>query len=1435
MRSLKARAALSLLLVGSGTLAFGGTARAQIVGTTNRQLPNVLLLVDNSGSMERMSDNSLPSQNRNVVGPIMNACSPGVESNPNRWGMLLQALTGNIQPFFSCDAEVRTSNSAFDYEFRINDKKAYDVDYFLPYHRPLAGAIAPTDKVCAMAPWKLPGAGGGGVGPAKRGAGGNAEDFPADALMQVYYTPMRTAYAANTAYTPTAANGIDCLFEQANDGQLDLSRDFVRFALMTFDNDGSEKTSVSASNPAGGAYDTVNPFFGMWSYISESGAKQGYPANCSTPAFFEVGARHRAAPPWEGRMVGFPSPFATLFDVQRTNDEIQKVLVATRPYGATPIDGMLDDAKDYLTANTAWGPWSNDANTKDDYVKGGCRDQYIILLTDGAPNMDMRPSCEGGGGDGPPPAGKCPYKKRGWETAQELYNNAANTGKHVQTFVIGFSVNGSGDFPAQNDGFPSGLPTNTCKDWYNSTAPTGGKGNPKDMDIACGLQNPPKGSTGDACCQLNKIALYGSGGPAGANTVGPFFAESQRDLALAFGSVLASITKVATTRTVPGYSPVSVIGAGPSSDYVTGRYVASFIPNTQKVWSGEIDRTRTKCNGLVVTDVPQSTADGDSYALNTAAQAVAGRRLFISYEVDPQSAIPGPGNARDSAGTIRPFVPSATPGAMPDAISTLKGKEVGATDMGILSQMTEPAVALDIDDNTCKKSKGVNPITRATVDIPKLPRDRCTDMIWGFTTAHKGSLFEGTAYDFNIRCNGTGSFAAGKCSFSGSACTVGSGGGTPCAIPGEVCVPDCSALGAVFRSSPIVVGPPDALLRDQGFRNFQRYRRGRRPTMFVSTADGILHAFKALPDDPATPTVDHEMWAFIPPAVLPKLASNYPSGAQILLDGTAAVKEVVWERPGDSSALDDTAPGKGYYWHTSLVSGMGSAGGGYYSLNVTDADCTLSDGAPVSAACLDGANGYKPAASFAEASANGADTAKKGPHFMWQITDFEQQPGDPAKPTRKAKNGKQMVALFGSQSATPAITTLQIKKGATQYQVGVAILPGGIDGPPVKGGSCGRAVRGNYGGFGSSDDLSFTSPAGFKARDVVRQWGANCNTSPVPGRGVTIVRLDTGDIIRHFGRRTQDVPKVLLPVTKDAPFDSPIIGTPLVYPNQIGVAAQKIYVGDADGTIWRIDVSSPDPTQWDVQLFQDLIAPAGAANAAASQPINVPMVLSQSPTGSLVLNAATGDQENIVASSTERNYVFSIEELRPDATSARGKPNVRWYQNLDQAKRVTGPMVVFDRAVYFATYRPELIGSLCGNTATTELWGMDFYTPADTSDLSKGGVARWCPRGSVQANGTCGAALAQYEDVSNDPDINHAIIPGVSLRATQACATYGAQVDQYGSSITAMQGTEYHLFFGVTGKRGANPLGTDQANRLSVKRQLPRISTSIDAWTLVVD
>lgn len=1418
-----ARLTGSLLLCVGGAILWPTNVSAQVAGTSNKPLPDVLLLVDNSGSMERMPDGSLPSSKPSST------CSPGVASEPNRWGMLVQALTGNLQPYYSCEALSRMgATSPFGREYSIAGKQPYDTDYFLPYHRPMTGNTAA--NACVVAPYRLPGT-ATGVGPNQRGlATANASDFPDDSLASIYRSYLNSSNQSLPVPLPSAQQ---CIFDQAPDGQLDAARDYARFALMTFDNDENERLGVTSSpSVTPNVVDTSSygtgvqpPFLGQWSYLRSSGnplyssssnipgvGVHGHPPACSF-SFFEVGARNEAAPPWEGRLVRFPAPDANIFDVQRANDQIQNVLIASRPFGATPIDGMLDDARDYF-----W--YANSGPHADPYL---CRDKYIILLTDGAPNLNMRPSCgETGSGD------VCPYPEKGADIAYAMKTDG-NAARRVTTYVIGFSVNGSGTFPG--DGFPPGFtdsPKNNCKTWYDAE----GGNDPTTMSNRCAelAGSIPAGSTADACCKLNEIALKGSDG-----TTGPFFAESQADIVLSFGRIMANVVKSASTRTIPAYSPTAQFTPDSFSTSATsGEFIASFIPNAQRPWSGEIDRTRFQCVGAgagTSTPVTQDPTKGDFMSANLSSQSKAKHRFFLSVLAEPIS-----GGTIDSGATIRPFA-NATPSSFTgsDGIPKSDGSNPSylATEVSMKNDNvidSDWPKALDIDNTTCGRSKavkkGATAGPRGTVTVPALDgatgAEKCTKVVWGFTTAYPDALsYTDTAssvpvYDFNVRCTGGASSTLGTCSVSGNTCTVG--GGTPCPS-GEVCVPECASLGAIFHANPTVVGPPSAFLREEGFRTFQAARRLRRPTLFAATIDGILHAFKALDEGGDT---DHELWSFVPPAVLPRLASNYPAGNQILLDGSPVVREAVWER----SPADTSGAASGRKWHTTLVAGLGAAGGGYYALNVTDADC---GGSSSAGDCLASGNYEQPAKGNFDHVATGGvidNTSKKGPHFLWQITDVLKDTSDTAKVVRKNHNNDEMVALFGKQTGTPAIGMVQIKQSNDERQIGVAILPGGLDDTPVQNGTCTRAPK-------ASSAVMHDTAAG-AVRSAVRQWGKTDCTTPVAGRGVTIVRLDNGEVIRHFGRLS-DTPKRLQAKTIDTGFDSPMVGTPIVYPDTLGVPIQKVFIGDADGTLWRIDLSSTNPDEWKVALFQDLYAGLGAGEG---QPIQVPPVLSTDDVGQLVINVATGDQENLV-SSTDKNFIFSIRERR-DGTSNDPKATVNWFRQLSDTgacptcqARVTGPMVVFDRTLYFASYTPlpptGATAQSCGAPGIAKVWGLHYTDRAVDAPLSSGGANRYCKDGDVSASGACTTALVDYETFGSD------LIPGVTLRTSSACSTFSSTGDETGGfGFTAITPQEYHLSFGFARPSGA--AGAAKADRRSdLRRPTPRTSTRIDSWSLVIE
>jgi type IV pilus assembly protein PilY1 len=1275
-RVLRARRRFPLTrLVGAAAVAFTlaqpQQADAQQLDV-NPPLPNVMILLDTSGSMEKMISGADPSSSP------ASTCNPGVASSPNRWGVALQALTGDVLPYYSCSPMSRASGSAFDLEYRINGLSPYDVNYYLPFHRPVSGTSAAT--ACVLGPGVLPGSSaGGGAGTPPSGTGGLATDFPTNAIVSRLLN---------------GGTG-SCTFQQSTNGILDSARDIIRFGLMTFDQDTASGTGSTTSPSFQVANTPSSPFAGSWSYFdgwkTAGNGRTGQPANCAAPFPFELGARNPAAPPWEGRLIGFPTdPDASIVDVQRNNDNVQLAIAAMRPYGATPIAALLDDAKYYFWDDPD-GP-----QRRDPYVQGQCRDQYIILLTDGAPNQDMRPQCAALGS----PNGVCPYALPE-DSARALYQGLGSSGRRVTTFVIGFAVSSIQD--ATTNIACSSLVTNGT------------------LSSVC--SDAAKQELYGPCCTLQKIAIAGGSGQA-------YFADSAGDLNRALGEIIAKIGRSTTTRTVPAYSPVITNPASDPNSPVTNAslYLASFIPSPGKPWSGNVQRQRFVCTmqGGQFT-VPEPVVDaskGDDFAanLNSHAGALASRR-YIS--VAP-AALAGSVTGVDSTATIRPFIGSSAG----DQLGTYGGTEVGPNAEDVLGGLAAGALGMTSTTRACPNRNNTNWLTASS----------CARLALNFAMGQQSTdpMPDGTFAPFESRYD--------------------------------------NAFGDVFRSTPVVVGPPNALIRDESYQVFRTKWDTRKTVLYTATNDGLLHAFWTDVDR----RENNELWAMIPPAVLPKLISTYPASRQILLDGAPIVKDVVWERSRDDVSDPETGALR---WHTMLVAGFGAGGRGYYAVDVTDPD----------------------AANFS------ASDASKGPHFRWQLTTM---------PSGERE-------LFGQYSVTPAITSITLGSGTTRREVGVAILPGGSNGSPSSTAACTRAPK--------TSDSAPPSSSGFAARTSVRCWGQNgLSTDPVPGRSLSIVRVDTGEVIRTFMREA-DAPQSLIAAGRviDTPLDSPMTGIPVVYPAEVGAPAQKIFIGDADGTIWKFDVSAANPDDWRGELFFDTVNATVDTTATAwqkGQPINVAPVLALDRFGNLVLEVATGDQETYTRSGT--NYVYSLTEKLQGTSPPKLRAAVNWYLRLADGERVSGPMAVFDNVFYFATFQAADSSVVCSG-GTARLYGRDFVTPANTNDLAEGGI-----RALKEASDPDFPPFIVPSDGTASNSFSGKVIPGVSISVTPSCADlsrgyadpyvggthYAADsISSGGYSLIAQVGTKGTGSGGTASGTYSRPLAT------------PQNATVIDSWAAVVE
>jgi len=528
-------------------------------------LPNVLLLIDSSGSMEQMSDGTMPA-----------TCSsdPLKNSDMNKWHMLVAVLTGTIKSR-GCH-KVDRSAGDFKDEYSIQSIVPYDYGYEIPHHR-----LVSND--CVAGPGALP---------------TNAYDWPKDAI-KFHKFNNRSTICSN--------------FEQSSDGILDAYRDRVRFAVMTFDSIADKGTGVSGSSS-----DVTTGFNGMWSYYLDwnkgGSAITGYPPGCKS-SVQEVGARNQGAPPWEGRLIAFGPPDSSLDQIYTVNDRIQEMLLAMRPYGATPIAGQLADAYVFLRTDKSKDPLDEVqyfAPAADGYSTGGCRANYVILLSDGEPNLDLRPFCEEQGGS-------CPYKKP-HEIAYDLAH-PSDPKTTVKVYTVGFGLsNGSGT------------------DCRTLKMPADFESGGKCVNASGALK---------ACCTLSRIAHEGG-------TSNAYFADDITSLKTALSDVLSQASSGTTSRTTPVFGNASgLISVKSNADAVAWEFTSSFNTKSNDLWTGNLERHRWQCktiNGELQAELQAvDTSKGDDFATNINSGKSTKSRRFITVLANDAG-----NDKRDSTRSIRP-------------------------------------------------------------------------------------------------------------------------------------------------------------------------------------------------------------------------------------------------------------------------------------------------------------------------------------------------------------------------------------------------------------------------------------------------------------------------------------------------------------------------------------------------------------------------------------------------------------------------------------------------------------------------------------------------------------------------------------------------------------------------------------------------------------
>ncbi|HEX8913677.1 MAG TPA: PilC/PilY family type IV pilus protein [Humisphaera sp.] len=150
-------------------------------------------------------------------------------------------------------------------------------------------------------------------------------------------------------------------------------------------------------------------------------------------------------------------------------------------------------------------------------------------------------------------------------------------------------------------------------------------------------------------------------------------------------------------------------------------------------------------------------------------------------------------------------------------------------------------------------------------------------------------------------------------------------------------------LASLYSSTipnPSTASPANANAYDD-YAKSTRYK-SRKKFAIVGANDGLLHAFRIERSDPQA---GEEIWAFVPPDLLPKLRMLTEGVHQFYVDATAMVRDVWMDGVpnGNSTLATAAADGvrQGREFHTVAVVGERRGGTHYFALDVTDASSDL--------------------------------------------------------------------------------------------------------------------------------------------------------------------------------------------------------------------------------------------------------------------------------------------------------------------------------------------------------------------------------------------------------------------------------------------------------------------------------------------------------------
>jgi type IV pilus assembly protein PilY1 len=303
-------------------------------------------------------------------------------------------------------------------------------------------------------------------------------------------------------------------------------------------------------------------------------------------------------------------------------------------------------------------------------------------------------------------------------------------------------------------------------------------------------------------------------------------------------------------------------------------------------------------------------------------------------------------------------------------------------------------------------------------------------------------------------------------------------------------------------------------------------------------------------------------------------------------------------------------------------------------------------------------------------------------------------------------------------------------------------------------------------------------------------------------------------------------------------------GQPVAYPADVGAVADRVFIGDQDGTLWRLNFASASgkTDDWTLGMFFDGFPKDGAAFPYvwnSGQPIISAPIISVDRIGNITVAFSTGQQEAIGSATGLANFVWSLTEL-PSADRKQLTPKVNWYLALTDTlsgDRVIGSMALFNGDLFFSTVGPDASHDSC-SSGSGKVWGMHYLDSSGTD--GKGGRTSTTLAGLVGTAGYVDATTLLGTDA-------HAFLSGVSVAQQPSCDGASSSGDDaffgyaVGSSAVGGSTGKYQLIIptgdrtSTSTKTGVTPINQGGGNAVAIDLQQPVMTLVVDSWASIVE